>query len=196
MPLVLTHGYPWSFWDYRKVIGPLTDPAAYGGDPADAFHVVVPSLPGYCFSAPLRPRGFSVRQVAALWVRLMRDTLGYERFGAAGGDWGSVVSIVLGHEHPDALHGVYVTLPNFSPALRNRFDPFTRADLGPEERDWYESTYRHKLRDGQTYQPPTGPNFHAPHTEAYAGVDSPLATRGALQRTSPPTPPAPGRSPA
>jgi len=103
MPLVLTHGWPWSFWDYRKVIGPLTDLAAYGGDPRDAFDLVIPSLPGYVFSSPLRPSGVSARQTAELWDRLMRDVLGYDRYGAAGGDWGANISTLLGHEYPDHL---------------------------------------------------------------------------------------------
>ena len=175
IPLVLTHGWPWSFWDYRKVIGPLTDPTAYGGDATDAFDVVVPSLPGYCFSAPLRETGISARGIADLWVRLMRDALGYRGFGAAGSDWGGLVSVLLGYEHPDELIGLYVTLPNVSGALRNRFEPFTRADLGGEEAIWYEANYRRKLRDGQAFIPPNLANFRTPHTEAYAGFDSPLA---------------------
>ena len=72
VPIVLTHGWPWTFWDYEHVIGPLTDPAAHGGDPADAFHVVVPSLPGTAFSSPLRTPSIGVTQTADLWVRLMR----------------------------------------------------------------------------------------------------------------------------
>jgi len=88
LPLVLTHGWPSSFFEMHKVIGPLSDPAAHGGDPIDAFHVVVPSLPGYGFSSQPHKRGMNAGQVAGLWVKLMAR-LGYDRFGAHGGDWGS-----------------------------------------------------------------------------------------------------------
>src|SRR5271154_6570673 len=89
IPLILTHGWPWTFWDWHQLIGPLTDPARYGGDPADAFDVIVPSLPGYCLSTPLSRSGITAPVVADLWHKLMHDVLGYERFSAAGGDWGS-----------------------------------------------------------------------------------------------------------
>ena len=75
MPLILTHGWPWTFWDYERVIGPLSDPARFGGDPDDAFDVVVPSLPGTAFSSPLRTTGIGVVATADLWLRLMRDVL-------------------------------------------------------------------------------------------------------------------------
>jgi len=173
VPLMLTHGFPWSYWDYRKVIGPLTDPAAHGGDPADAFDVVVPSVPGYGFSTPMRDSGVSARQTADLWVRLMRDVLGYPRFVSAGGDWGAVISIMLGHMFPTELLGVYVTLANFAPALRNRFESFDISELGEEEREWYEREWRRKPRPGQTTAP--GGAVRGPQTEAYGGTDSPLA---------------------
>jgi hypothetical protein len=82
IPIVLTHGWPWTFWDFRKLIGPLTDPAAHGGDPTDAFDVVVASLPGYTFSTPLSRRGLTYVDTADLWVTLMTDVLGFERFAA------------------------------------------------------------------------------------------------------------------
>ena len=101
LPLVITHGWPSCFWEMHKVVGPLTDPASHGGDPADAFHVVVPSLPGYGFSSPPAQPGVSSARVADMWAELM-VALGYERFGAQGGDWGSAVSAALGalHRHP------------------------------------------------------------------------------------------------
>ena len=99
MPLVLTHGWPWTFWDLHHMIEPLADPAAHGGDPADSFDVIVPSLPGYGFSVPLQTLGVDIARIAELWVRLMRDVLGYERFGAQGGDWGAFVTAQLGHAH-------------------------------------------------------------------------------------------------
>ncbi len=129
LPLVLTHGWPDSFWRYVKVIPLLTDPAAHGGDPADAFDVVVPCLPGYGYSD--RPPGPALdsRQVAGLWPALM-TALGHDRFGAAGGDLGSHVSRYLGLDHPDrvvAVHRTDAGLPIYTG------DP---ADLAPEERAW------------------------------------------------------------
>jgi pimeloyl-ACP methyl ester carboxylesterase len=172
-PLVLTHGWPWSYWDYRKVIGPLSDPAAHGGDPADAFDVIVPSIPGYGFSTPMIP-GSSAKRTAGLWVTLVRQVLGLDRFVTAGGDWGAVISIMMGHLHPDDLRGVYVTLPNFAPALRNRFEGFELEDLQPEEREWFEREWRRGARPGRPIVR-TDRNLFAPQTDAFAGTDSPLA---------------------
>ena len=116
MPLILTHGWPWTFWDFEQVIRPLTDPAAFGGDPADAFDVVVPSLPGFGFSTPLRVDGLQTSKGVDMWADLMTDVLGYERFAAAGGDFGAMMSGTLGARYPDRVLGVYVTLPSL-PAL-------------------------------------------------------------------------------
>ena len=110
VPLILSHGWPWTFWDFHKVIGPLTDPASFGGDPADAFDVVVPSLPGFGFSVPLTKTGVSVWRTADLWVTLMRDVLGYERFGAQGGDWGDLATSQLGHKYAEHMIGVHLSL--------------------------------------------------------------------------------------
>ena len=109
VPLVLTHGWPWTFWDFRKVIGPLCDPATFGGNPADAFDVIVPSLPGYAFSSPLSRAGVNFSVTADLWVRLVRDVLGHGRFGVHGSDWGMFVAAQLGHKHADALLGIHLT---------------------------------------------------------------------------------------
>lgn len=130
LPLVLTHGWPDSFWRYSKVVPLLTDPGAHGGDPADAFDVVVPDLPGFGYSD--RPTGppLSSVDVAGLWAELMRG-LGYERFGAAGGDLGSHVSRYLALDHPDRVAAVHRTdggLPIFAG------DP---ATLTAEERAWF-----------------------------------------------------------
>lgn len=129
-PLILTHGWPWTFWDYRHVIGPLTDPAAHGGDPADAFDVVVPSLPGYGFSTPLTTPGINWWKTADLWVKLM-DQLGYGRFAAQGGDWGSFISAQLGHKYPERMIGVHLHTPSFLDFLTSgKFDKadFTEAE--------------------------------------------------------------------
>ncbi|WP_329047449.1 epoxide hydrolase [Amycolatopsis sp. NBC_01488] len=128
LPLVLSHGWPDSFWRYTKVIPLLTDPGAHGADPADAFDVIVPDMPGYGYSSrPATP--VNSIAVAGLWAELM-DTLGYPRFGAAGGDIGSHVSRYLALDHPDrvvAVHRTDAGVPLFTG------DP---ADLTPEERDW------------------------------------------------------------
>ena len=110
MPLILNHGWPWTFWDLRKVIRPLTDPAAFGGDPADSFDVVVPSLPGYGFSSPLTVPGINYSRTADLWVKLMQDVLGYEKFATQGGDWGAILSAQLGHKYAEHLIGVHIHL--------------------------------------------------------------------------------------
>ena len=132
LPLVLSHGWPDSFWRYTKVIPLLTDPGAHGGAPADAFDVIVPDLPGFGYSDRPPGRPLEPLAVAGLWAELM-DVLGYERFGAAGGDLGSHVSRYLALDHPDrvvAVHRMDGGLPVFTG------DP---ADLTPEERDWMES---------------------------------------------------------
>ena len=98
-----------------NIIGPLTDPASHGGDPADAFHVVAPSLPGFGFSRPLAGPGWDTRRVARAWAELM-DRLGYHRYGAQGGDTGSVVSPELGRIDPEHVIGVHVNnLGSFLP---------------------------------------------------------------------------------
>jgi pimeloyl-ACP methyl ester carboxylesterase len=108
LPLILTHGYPDSFVRFLKVIPMLTDPARHGGDAGDAFDVVVPSLPGYGFSDKPRKQG-AMFHVGDTWHTLMTDILGYERFGAHGGDWGSVVTEQLARSHADSLVGIHLT---------------------------------------------------------------------------------------
>lgn len=129
LPLVLCHGWPDSFWRYTKVIPLLTDPGSHGADPADAFDVVVPDMPGFGYSD--RPRGAARdwHDVAGMWTELMA-ALGYQRFGTAGGDMGSHVSRFLALDHPDrvvAVHRTDAGLPVFLG------DP---AELTQEERDW------------------------------------------------------------
>src|SRR5262249_11299974 len=107
LPLILTHGWPGSVVEFLDVIGPLADPRAHGGDPADAFHVVVPSIPGFGFSGPVHEAGWNVQRVARTWAELMRR-LGYERYGAQGGDLGALVSPELGRIAPERVAGVHV----------------------------------------------------------------------------------------
>jgi pimeloyl-ACP methyl ester carboxylesterase len=109
VPLVMTHGWPGSIVEFLEVIGPLTDPRGHGGDPADAFHLVLPSIPGYAFSGPTREPGWDVHRVATAWDELM-TRLGYQRYGAQGGDWGSAVSRELGIIAPGHVTGVHLTL--------------------------------------------------------------------------------------
>lgn len=138
VPLIMNHGWPWTFWDLRKVIRPLTDPAAFGGDPADSFDVVVPSLPGYGFSSPLTVPGINYWRTADLWVKLMHDVLGYEKFATQGGDWGAILSAQLGHKYAEHLIGVHihlmVPLDFFSGGL-----PEASA-YGPDEAGWFDKT--------------------------------------------------------
>jgi pimeloyl-ACP methyl ester carboxylesterase len=164
LPLVMTHGWPGSIVEFLKVIGPLTDPSAHGGDTADAFHLVCPSLPGYGFSdKPQRP-GWGVERIAAAWTELMAR-LGYERYGAQGSDWGTSISACIGQGDPDHVAGIHLT-PPLAPPDPATFDALTdgeRAALGSLEHaaEW-ESGYstEHATR---------------PQTIGYALADSPVA---------------------
>jgi pimeloyl-ACP methyl ester carboxylesterase len=109
LPLILFHGWPDSFYRYFKVIEPLTDPARFGADPADAFDVIVPSLPGFGFSDRPTVRGWRAAEANALWAKLMSDELGYRHYGAAGGDTGSPVAQLLALTHPEAVVGIHLT---------------------------------------------------------------------------------------
>jgi pimeloyl-ACP methyl ester carboxylesterase len=167
MPLVLTHGWPWTFWDLHQVIGPLSDPAAHGGDPADSFDVIVPSLPGYGFSVPLTSTGVDVPRIAGLWVTLMRDVLGYDRFGAQGGDWGAFVTGWLGHAHAEHLVGVHLTLPVI-PGLMGKRAP-TREDYAEDEQ-WMLARADEARRLTEAH---VAVHRRDPQTFAYAMADSP-----------------------
>jgi pimeloyl-ACP methyl ester carboxylesterase len=169
VPVILTHGWPWTFWDWKDVIGPLVDPAAHGGDPADSFDVIVPSLPGFAFSEPLRTTGIGVREVARLWVKLMRDVLGYPRFAAAGGDWGALITAELGHAHPEVLHGIHLTLP-FTPGMSPLEIP--PAAFAPDEQ-WMIARQAEAL---PTITSHVAVHLHDPQTLAYALADSPVGT--------------------
>jgi pimeloyl-ACP methyl ester carboxylesterase len=109
MPLVITHGWPGTFFEMYKIIPMLADPGRYGGDPVDAFDVVVPSMPGYGFSDLTTERGMHVLKVSDLWAALMTETLGYDRFGAQGGDWGASVTNYLGYAYPQQVIGIHTT---------------------------------------------------------------------------------------
>jgi microsomal epoxide hydrolase len=109
VPLILTHGWPWTFWHWSRVIDPLADPGAHGGDPADAFDVIVPSFPGFGFSTPLPGNpDMNFWKVADLWHTLMTGTLGYDRYGAGGCDVGALVTGQLGHKYAGELYAIHI----------------------------------------------------------------------------------------
>jgi pimeloyl-ACP methyl ester carboxylesterase len=114
LPLLLTHGWPGSFCEYLDLIPLLADPGAHGGDPADAFTVVVPSLPGFGFSAPPPPGGLTAGAVAGLWHRLMTEGLGYSRFAAHGSDLGAGVTAWLARDFPAAVAGIHLATPGLA----------------------------------------------------------------------------------
>ena len=166
IPLLLGHGWPWTFWDLKKIIGPLSDPAAHGGDPGDAFDVVVPSLPGYAFSTPLTVPGINFWRTADLWVQLM-ERLGYPRFAAQGGDWGALVAAQLGHKHADRLIGVHLHFCAPLTAFAGR--PLDASEYG-DETHLIEHNARFQ-RDERGYG---AIQCTRPQTLAYALDDSPV----------------------
>jgi pimeloyl-ACP methyl ester carboxylesterase len=162
-PLLLSHGWPGSVLEFLELIPRLTDPARFGGDPADAFTVVAPSLPGYGLSfAPGQPR-FSVEAIADCFAELMTGVLGYEHFAAQGGDWGAFVTARLGYAHADRLIGIHL---NLMPVRR---DPAIVADPTPEERRFLDELALW-LKEGTGYQWIQGTR---PQTLAFALTDSP-----------------------
>ncbi|KAF2443860.1 microsomal epoxide hydrolase [Karstenula rhodostoma CBS 690.94] len=165
VPIVLNHGWPWTFWDFKDTIMSLADPAAHGGDPEDAFDVVVPSLPGFTFSGPLPRNGVGYVETANMWVRLMRE-LGYERFVTHGGDAGAFVSARLGHAHPQSIIGVHLSFPVLPGVTFEADDP---NDLTPEERTLIQGQDR-----GQGAFIHVLINALDPQTLAWAMHDSPV----------------------
>jgi epoxide hydrolase len=161
LPLIMTHGWPGSVVEFIEIIGPLTDPRAHGGDPADAFHLVVPSIPGYGFSGPTHEPGWNVHRVALAWDALM-TRLGYPRYGAQGGDWGSSISRELGIVAPEHVIGVHLNM--LIPQ-----GPMDQPDLTDVEKARLERMQRFRT---------TGSGYGAiqatrPQTLAYALTDSP-----------------------
>jgi epoxide hydrolase len=161
MPLVLTHGWPGSFVDFLKLIGPLTDPAAFGGDAEDSFDVVIPSLPGFGFSQKPAETGWTVSRIAAAWAVLMQR-LGYTRWAAQGGDWGAAVTTALGAMRPEGLLGIHLNTQYVFPAQ-------TPDVLSPEE--------RHAAETLALYMGELGGSNHLqatkPQTVGFALADSP-----------------------
>ena len=164
-PLVLTHGWPGSFVEFRDVIGPLTDPVAHGGDAADAFHVVVPSMPGYGFSGPTTQPEFHVNRVADAIAEVM-EQLGYERYIAQGGDWGAIVTRRLGEAHGDRLLGIHVNMLFAFPTADDA-DPMAGVTEADSAR---LATAGARIADGTGYM---AIQSTRPQTLAYGLTDSP-----------------------
>jgi pimeloyl-ACP methyl ester carboxylesterase len=141
LAIVLTHGYPDSFLRFLKLIPLLTDPAAHGGNPRDAFHVVVPSLPGYALSTKPDKDG-GIFHVGDLWHALMTDELGYERFGAHGGDWGSTVTEHLARSHAASVVGIHLTDVPFWHAFQKP------DDLSPAEAKFFAAKEQFQMKEG------------------------------------------------
>jgi len=162
LPLVITHGWPGTSVEFLDVIGPLTDPVAHGGDRTDAFHVVSPSLPGYGFSDRPATRGRGVPWIAQAWATLM-SRLGYERFAAQGGDWGSAVTCAIAALVPERLAGIHVNMPTV---------PLGAIDDGATERE------RQAVADFEWHQQ-WGTGYQLlqstrPQTLGYGLADSPV----------------------
>ena len=169
LPLILTHGWPGSVAEFLRIIGPLADPRAHGGDPADAFHLVIPSIPGYGFSGPVHETGWTTGRVARAWAELMAR-LGYPRYGAQGGDWGAFVSPELGRTDPDHVAGVHVNAASFG------FIPFGPVD--PEDLATFTDAERQRLKRLQASTAGPGNGYfevqsQTPQTLAFGLTDSP-----------------------
>ena len=162
LPIVLTHGWPGSVVEFEKAIGPLTDPVAHGGDAADAFDVVCPSLPGYGFSGKPTGTGWRVERIAAAWAQLMAR-LGYDRYGAQGGDWGAMVTASLGSQDAAHLSGIHLNMPMAAPGSLDL------GDRTPAEEAALASFADHR-RWGTGYSKEQSTR---PQTVGYGLVDSP-----------------------
>lgn len=161
LPLIITHGWPGSIVEFHKVLEPLTDPTAHGSDAAHAFHVVVPSLPGFGFSGKPTETGWGVDKIADVFAELMAR-LGYDRYVAQGGDWGSAITTALGALHPNQCAAIHVTL---AMGLRPNAD----GDLTREEQRALDRIqYYHDWDSGYSKQQST-----RPQTLGYGLVDSP-----------------------
>ncbi|MBU9763434.1 epoxide hydrolase [Mycobacterium sp. TNTM28] len=164
LPLIISHGWPGSIVEFLKVIGPLTDPPAYGGRAADAFHVVCPSLPGYGFSDKPTTTGWGIERIADAWGVLMAR-LGYDRYGAQGGDWGSAVTNCIGQRDAEHVVGIHLNLVPPGPGAAKT------ADLTGDERAMLSTVGEHmKSGTGYSTQQST-----CPQTLGYGLVDSPSA---------------------
>lgn len=163
VPLVLTHGWPGSVFEFEKVLGPLTDPVAHGGEAEDAFHVVCPTLPGFGFSDKPGGAGWGVHRIADAWAELMAR-LGYARYFAQGGDWGATVTTLLAEAHPDRVAGIHLNY-----AVLSRKALLDLGELLPEEEEALAARDRHE-RQGGGY---SALQATRPQTLGYGLADSP-----------------------
>jgi len=163
VPLLLSHGWPGSIVEFTELVPMLTDPARFGGDPRDAFTVVAPSLPGYTLSFKAGQARFGVEEIAIAFRELMTDVLGYARFAAQGGDWGSFITSRLAYDDPDRLIGIHLNM------LPVRRDPRMIANPTAEERRYLDQL-EHFLKEETGYQWIQGTK---PQTLAFALTDSP-----------------------
>lgn len=162
-PLLLTHGWPGSLVEFQKVIGPLTDPESHGGDAADAFHLVVPSLPGFGFSGKPTSTGWGIEKIATEWNNLMLR-LGYDKYLAEGGDWGAIITTQIGVQNLGPCQGIHVTMPIVGP------DPETMSDLSDLEKIALKDMQFYQDHDsGYSKQQAT-----RPQTLGYGLADSPI----------------------
>ncbi len=166
LPLVITHGWPSTFFEMHKIIPLLADPGAHGSDPADAFDLVAPSLPGFGFSDQPTERGMDVQRVAGMWNKLMTENLGYRRFAVQGGDIGAGVTSRLGNDHAGSVIGIHLTSVN-------RPTPY----LGPGSRELTEAEQSH-IAQRERWQRDEGAYNHLqstkPQTLSYGLNDSPV----------------------
>lgn len=171
MPIILTHGWPDSYLRYQKIIPLLTDPASHGGDPEDAFDVIVPSLPGFGFSGRPTKSGVNNFQVSEMWVKLMTTELGYTKFAAAGGDIGSGVTRYLASNHPELLFGIHLTDIGI---IRDLMTLSDHTKLGEEELRYKKNAAEWIAQEGgyMTVQ------STRPQTLAYGLSDSPAGLAG------------------
>ena len=166
VPLLISHGWPGSFFELYKIIGPLSDPTSYGGDPVDAFDVVVPSLPGYGFSGPTKERGVTVARIAEVFASLMQE-LGYQRFAAQGGDWGIYITSMLGRAFADKVVGIHLNMQPSRSVLSQEI-------INDAERGWQERRAQ-LIRDESGY---SHMQETRPQTLAYGLNDSPVGLAG------------------
>ncbi|MGW0574046.1 epoxide hydrolase family protein [Streptomyces tauricus] len=163
MPLLLCHGWPGSVLEFRHMVGPLTDPVAHGGRAEDAFHIVIPSMPGFGFSDKPTATGWGVSRTAAAWIELM-DRLGYREWAAQGGDWGSAVVEAISRKAPEGFLGMHVNLPLVFPTAQEI------QEATPDEQRMLDKAehYRNVL-DGYSREQAT-----RPQSIGYSLADSPV----------------------
>ena len=140
LPLLMTHGWPGSVLEFRHVVGPLTDPVAHGGKAADAFHLVLPTLPGFGFSDQPSASGWNGERIADAWIELMRR-LGYARWAAQGGDWGSYITDTIGRKSPPGLAAIHLNMVMFEPTAQERADATPHEQQLLDDARHYDDCY-------------------------------------------------------